>query len=91
LRQGQNISLSVASTPSIDPTQPLAQLVPVAVCSRIKQQGRETGYSFAANTEVKNSGATFTPSTRLHGVLLNELIKRRDNLILVKYVALFSY
>jgi hypothetical protein len=49
------------------------------VSSRVKRQGREADHSPPSSAEVKNGGALSQFSKYLHGIVLNYVIKYRDN------------
>jgi hypothetical protein len=44
-RQGRDFSLPIAYIPALGPTEPSIPLVPMAVSSRVKWQGRQADHS----------------------------------------------
>jgi hypothetical protein len=63
---------ATASRPALGPTQSSIQWVPGTLYPSVKRPGRETDHSPPTNAEVKNAwSCASTPSTRLHGVVLN--------------------
>jgi hypothetical protein len=54
---GRSRVFSIASRPTLGPTQPPIQWVPGALSRLVKRQGREADYSPPSSAEVKNVGA----------------------------------
>jgi hypothetical protein len=63
---------ATAFRPPLGPTQPPIQWVPGALSLGVKSQGREADHSPTPSAEFKNAWSyTFTPTIRLHGVVLS--------------------
>jgi hypothetical protein len=69
---GEGFSLATASRPSVGPTQPPIQGVPLAMLGG-KQLMHEAGEIFLLMSRLKTRGAVIPISIRLHGVLLRQL------------------
>jgi hypothetical protein len=68
----KNFIFSTSFTPTVRPTHPAIQWVPAALSPGVKRPLRETDRSAPTSTEVKKTWIyTSTPSTRLHGLMLN--------------------
>jgi hypothetical protein len=67
----KNVLFSTSSRPVLVSTQPPIQLVPGALSTGVKGQGRETNHSLPASAEVKKIWIYTSTPPCLHGVVLN--------------------
>jgi hypothetical protein len=90
--RGKTLFFSVASLPALRSTQPPIQWVSRALSMEVKWQEREADHSSSSSADIKNGGTIFPLPIRLHDVVLNYIIKYRDNFtIFTKEKKIFSY
>jgi len=68
----QEFRMVTASRTALGPTQPPVLWAPVALSLGAKRPGREANHSPPSSAKFKKGwGYTYTPSIRLHGVVLS--------------------
>jgi hypothetical protein len=75
---------AIGSRPTLDPTQPPIQWVPVSFSPGVKRTGREADNSLLSSPEVKNSGAIL-PLPHTSSWSSAYLIKYRDKFVFLPF------